>query len=340
MIATPYLSIVIPCFNEEAVFDDLLDRVRSAVSDTGIEDYELVLVDDGSTDRTRSLIHDAHEADPRVIGVMLSRNHGHQLALTAGLTVCAGQRILILDADLQDPPELLGQMMELMDQGNEVVYGTRISREGETAFKKASAAAFYRVLRRLVDVDIPADTGDFRLMSRKALDVLLAMPEQHRFIRGMVSWIGFRQAALPYERHARQAGETKYPLRRMLSFSMDAITGFSIVPLKIATWIGFTFALLSIPLGIYVLDGFLGNETVPGWTSLMLIVLILGSAQLIVLGILGEYIGRLYMQGKQRPLFIIDEILSTRGDGTHSLIHESAPQPAAGPSRPKTEISG
>lgn len=305
----PYLSIVVPCYNEEAVLEELVKRVSAACKDINIQSYEIVLVDDGSKDETTRMMRAAHAADPRVTGVFLSRNHGHQLALTAGLSVCRGERILIIDADLQDPPELLGPMLQKMDEGFEVVYGRRLKRAGESAFKKLSAKLFYRVFRQLVDLDMPLDTGDFRLMSRKALNVLLRMPEQHRFIRGMVSWIGFRQTALEYERAERFSGETKYPLKKMLLFAADAITGFSTVPLRLATWLGFVCAISSVPVALYVLLGFIRGTTVQGWTSVMLIVLILGAIQLIVIGILGEYVGRLYMQSKQRPLFVIDEVL-------------------------------
>ncbi|MBW4710803.1 glycosyltransferase family 2 protein [Roseobacter sp. YSTF-M11] len=315
-MSDPYLSVVVPCYNEEAVLEELIKRVTSALQDINISSYEIVLVDDGSGDETARLMRAAHTADPRVTGVFLSRNHGHQLALTAGLSVCRGARILIIDADLQDPPELLGPMLEKMDQGFDVVYGKRINRAGESIFKKASAKLFYRFFRKLVDLDMPLDTGDFRLMSRKALNVLLQMPEQHRFIRGMVSWIGFRQAALEYERAERFSGETKYPLKKMLLFAADAITGFSTIPLRLATWLGFLCALSSVPVAIYVLLGFMRGTTVQGWTSVMLIVLILGAIQLIVIGILGEYIGRLYMQSKQRPLFVIDEVLRDEADDT------------------------
>jgi dolichol-phosphate mannosyltransferase len=247
--------------------------------------------------------------DPHVIGVNLSRNHGHQLALTAGLSLCRGRRVLIIDADLQDPPELLAEMMARMDAGADVVFGQRRARAGETAFKTGTAALFYRLLRRLVDVEIPADTGDFRLISRRALDVLNAMPEQFRFIRGMVSWIGLRQEALLYDRAQRAAGETKYPLWKMLRFAVDAITSFSIVPLRLAAALGVMLGLGSGSLMSYALGSWLSGHTVSGWTSLMMVVLIVGSAQLMVLGVFGEYLGRLYMEAKRRPLFVIDSVV-------------------------------
>ena len=227
------LSVVVPCYNEEDGIRELHQRVTAACQACVGNAYELVLVNDGSSDASWKLMCELSELDKNVVAVNLSRNHGHQLALSAGLQMCRGERVFIIDADLQDPPELLPKMMERMDDGCDVVFGQRIKSEGETAFKKASAFAFYRLLNRMVDIDIPRDTGDFRLMSRRALDILNSMPEHHRFIRGMVSWIGMRQEALPYERAARFAGETKYPLSKMIRFAIDAITGFSVRPLRL-----------------------------------------------------------------------------------------------------------
>lgn len=303
------LSVVVPCYNESESLYALHARVSAACEAVVGDDWEFVLVNDGSRDATWSMMTDLAARDPRVVAVNLSRNHGHQLALSAGLRVCRGQRILIIDADLQDPPELLGKMMKRMDDGADVVYGVRTQREGETVFKKATAAMFYRLLRRVTDIDIPADTGDFRLMSRRALDVLNGMPETHRFIRGMVSWIGMRQDPLPYERVARFAGESKYPLSKMIRFAMDAITGFSIVPLRIATYMGWIVGLMGILALLYVLASWMLGAVVSGWTSITAIVLILGSVQLMVVGVLGEYVGRLYMESKGRPMFVIQDIV-------------------------------
>jgi dolichol-phosphate mannosyltransferase len=305
----PRLSVVSPCYNEEGSLSELHRRLSAACRGEVGEDYEIVLVDDGSADRTRSIIADLCGSDPRIVGVILSRNHGHQLALSAGLHVCRGQRILIIDADLQDPPELLGPMMKLMDEGADVVYGQRRVRRGEPPFKKLSAALFYRLLNSLVDIEIPFDAGDFRLMSRRTLDELNRMPEQHRFIRGMVSWIGFRQVPLRYERQQRFAGETKYPLRKMLRFAFDAISGFSIVPLRIATYLGFLCAILGLVFFAYTVYSYVTGIALRGWTTLMTVVLILGSGQLLVLGVIGEYLGRLFIQSKNRPLFVIEEIV-------------------------------
>jgi dolichol-phosphate mannosyltransferase len=301
------LSVVVPCHNESGNLEMLHRRVVDVCRPL-TDDFEMVLVDDGSKDATWMAISGLSEADRHVVGVKLSRNHGHQLALTAGLHVCRGRRILIIDADLQDPPELLPEMMRMMDGGAEVVYGQRRKREGEGPLKKATAAAFYRLIRWLSDVPIPADTGDFRLMSRRALDVLLSMPERSRFIRGMVPWIGFRQEPLLYDRAPRFAGHTNYNYPKMIRFAIDAITGFSIRPLIIASLAGLFFALVALGVVIYALVSWLFFSTVTGWTSLIAVVAALGSVQLFVLGIFGEYLGRLAMQSQGRPLFIIEEI--------------------------------
>jgi dolichol-phosphate mannosyltransferase len=302
------LSIVAPCYNEEQGLSEFVRRATAAAKGLGIA-YELVLVNDGSRDGTWRQMQELAAADPHIVAVNLSRNHGHQLALSAGLSVCLGERILIIDADLQDPPELAGEMMQRMDAGADVVYGQRRKRAGETVFKLATAAAFYRLIERLTDTPIPRDTGDFRLMSRRALDVLMSMPERHRFIRGMVSWIGFKQEALQYDRDARFAGETKYPFRKMLKFAIDAVTAFSIKPLTFAVSLGFGAAIIAVGLVIYSVLIWLSGKTVPGWTSIVAALAFFSAVQLIVLGIFGEYLGRLYEQAKGRPLFIIADIV-------------------------------
>ena len=308
----PALSIVVPCYNEEDNLEALHRRVSGAPATVVGTDYELILVDDGSTDATWERIARLCDADPHVIGINLSRNHGHQLALSAGLSVCSGRRILILDADLQDPPELLPEMYRLMDEGADVVYGVRTERRGETWFKRVTAKLFYRLLGHLVDVPIPFDAGDFRLMSRRALEVLNSMPEQHRFVRGMVSWIGFTQRPIAYTRQPRHAGETKYPFTKMVRFAIDAMTGFSVKPLRLSSYIGGVFALFGLALFIRSLYVWTIGGAIVGWTSLMSAVIILGSAQLFVLGIIGEYLGRLFIEAKGRPLFVIKEL---RGHG-------------------------
>ena len=303
------LSIVVPCYNEQECLAALHERLTGAARSAVGDDYELVLVNDGSRDHTWPMMRDLAASDPHLVAVNLSRNHGHQLALTAGLDLCRGDRILIIDADLQDPPELLGDMLETMRrEESDVVYGVRSSRAGETRFKRATAHAFYRMLARATDVDIPLDAGDFRLMSRRALDVLLSMPEQSRFIRGMVAWIGFRQVPFSYQRDERFAGETKYPLSKMIGFALDALTGFSSAPLKLASHASVWLAAGSVLLIAYIAFAWLAGRSIPGWTSLMLVVVVLGAVQMFVLGMMGEYIGRLYSQAKQRPLYIVQEI--------------------------------
>ncbi|HXT77937.1 MAG TPA: glycosyltransferase family 2 protein [Acetobacteraceae bacterium] len=305
----PYLSVVAPCFNEESCLPEFHRRTEAAARVVAGDDFEIVLVNDGSRDTTWDVMQRLADSDPHVTAINLSRNYGHQLALTAGLQVCRGERILIIDADLQDPPELVGEMMQQMDEGADVVYGRRRQRDGETRFKRWSAQVFYRVLRRMIDVDIPADTGDFRLVTRRVLDELNALPEHFRFIRGLVSWIGFRQVPLDYDRDARFAGETHYPLLKMLRFAVDAVTGFSVLPLRTASCLGVVLGAGSLLMLIYTLGSWILGRTVDGWTSVTTIVLIIGSVQLMTLGVIGEYLGRLYLEVKRRPLFIIERII-------------------------------
>ncbi|MGI8611467.1 MAG: glycosyltransferase family 2 protein, partial [Sphingomicrobium sp.] len=303
------LSIVVPCFNEEPCLDTLYRRLSDSARASAGEDYEIVLINDGSRDGSWAMMQKLAAADPRLVAVNLSRNHGHQLALTAGLDLCRGDVVLIIDADLQDPPELLAEMLARMrDEQADVVYGVRRSRAGETAFKRATAHGFYRLLSRATEVDIPIDAGDFRLISRRALAALMAMPEQARFIRGMVAWIGFRQVPLAYNRDQRFAGETKYPVRKMVRFAFDAITGFSSAPLKLASHAGLWLSLGSLLIIAYITYAWLAGESIQGWTSLMLVVVVLGAVQMFVLALMGEYIGRLYNQAKQRPLYIVQDI--------------------------------
>lgn len=305
---TKKLSAVVPCYNEAEGLHELTRRLAAACERCVGHDYELILVNDCSSDETWAAILQLSAGVQQIIGVDLAHNHGHQLALTAGLSVARGERVMIIDADLQDPPELVAEMMAQLDSGADVAYGQRLHRRGESWFKKTSAALFYRLLGRLADAPIPADTGDFRLMTRQVADVLLSMPEQHRFIRGMVAWIGFRQAAVPYQRHARFAGKTKYPLRKMITFAVDAITGFSAAPLRLSLYFSLWSVLVAVLLGLYALWQWVTGAAVPGWTSIAIIVLAFGSMQMLCLGIMGEYLGRLYTQSKQRPLFIIRSI--------------------------------
>lgn len=282
-------------------------RLTAAASALGIP-YEIILVDDGSRDRTWPMMKELSAADPRLKAIHLSRNYGHQMALTCGLDHSRGEAVLIIDADLQDPPELIGPMLELWSSGYDVIYGKRTRRDGETPAKRFFAYAFYRILSRIAGVSIPEDTGDFRLMDRSALDALLMLRERHRFIRGMVSWVGFNQTPIFYQRSERAAGETKYPFRKSLILALNAIVSFSYAPLRIASYLGVIisgFAFLYI--GIVILLKILGINF-PGYTSLMASILLLGGVQLMVLGIIGEYIGRIFEQGQNRPLYIVDRI--------------------------------
>jgi polyisoprenyl-phosphate glycosyltransferase len=306
----PELSIVIPCYNERDCLPELHRRVTSVAKHQCGDRYEIILINDGSKDETWSIMQRLAGEDPHLVCINLSRNHGHQLALTAGLDLAAGRYIMILDADLQDPPELLSNMMDTMHREKaDVVYAVRRHRSGETVAKKWTAKIFYRLLKGLTDTDIPLDTGDFRLMSRRALDALQSMPEQSRFIRGMVSWIGFKQVPIGYDRAERVAGETKYPLGKMIKLALDAITGFSTAPLRFATLLGMGLAVVSLLLLFYVLLAWMSGKTVEGWTSLMLVVVILGSAQMFVLGMIGEYLGRVYMEAKKRPTYIVADVV-------------------------------
>jgi dolichol-phosphate mannosyltransferase len=303
------LSVVIPCYNEEACLEQLHARVAAAAEAAVGGHFEIVLVNDGSRDGSWEMMEALAARDRRVVAINLSRNHGHQLALTAGLDLCSGDRILIIDADLQDPPELLSAMMAEMDrQKADVVYAVRRARAGETAFKRSTASLFYRGLSKLADIEIPRDVGDFRLMSRRALDALLSLPEQARFIRGMVAWVGFRQVPIVYDRAERHAGETKYPFSKMLRFALDAVTGFSTAPLRFASHFGLWLVGASVLLLVYIAWGWLSGDTIQGWTSLMLVVVVLGAVQMFVLGMIGEYLGRLYIEAKRRPLYIVSDI--------------------------------
>lgn len=309
------LSIVVPCYNEEEVLAETLRRLSETAETLearGLK-VELVFVDDGSRDRTRELLRRYAASDRRVRMLGFARNFGHQLAVTAGIDAARGDAVVLIDADLQDPPEVIAEMVDRWEEGFDVVYGTRTDRPGESRFKLATARVFYRVLNRLSDVPIPLDTGDFRLMSRNVVEVLKSMPEQDRFVRGMVSWVGFNQIALPYRRDKRFAGESKYPLRKMVRFATDGILSFSAKPLQLSVTLGVLSSLLAMLVIVYSLAMRLfTQEWVPGWTALMIAVLFLGGVQLICVGILGEYIGRIYREVKRRPLYIVQE---TR-DGT------------------------
>ena len=302
------ISIIVPCFNEEAVIDESYRRLTALRSVLVGIDVELIFVDDGSRDATLLRLRDlaANDGTVRVLG--FARNFGHQLAVTAGIDAATGDALVIIDADLQDPPEVIPEMIAKWREGYDVVYGTRTDRPGESWFKLATARAFYRVLNRLSDVPIPLDTGDFRLISRRVADVLRDMPERDRFLRGMVSWVGFRQFALPYRRAPRFAGETKYPLRKMFRFATDGILSFSSTPLKVSVALGsFSAALALIGIVYALVLRIFTQMWVEGWTALMIAVLFIGGVQLISVGILGSYVGRIYNEIKRRPLYVVQE---------------------------------
>jgi glycosyltransferase involved in cell wall biosynthesis len=305
----PTISIVAPVYNEEDVLPELARRVRAVMDDTG-ESWELVLVDDGSHDRSAQIIQELHEADPRVTGVSFSRNFGFQIAVTAGLDHAQGDAIILTDADLQDPPEVYPGMIAKWREGYDVVYGIRASREGETWFKLVTAKLFYRLIYRITSVDIPLDTGDFRLIDRRVVNAIRRMPERNRFLRGMVPWVGFRQTGIEYERVARFAGESKFSsVSKMLPFAVDAVTSFSYFPLRIATYLGFIIAVISMLaiLSVVFLRLFGPDTPLLGQATTLVAVLFLGGVQLISLGIIGEYLGRIYDEVKGRPLYLVDK---------------------------------
>lgn len=300
-------SIVVPVYNEEQVLAETYKRLKKVMDSTG-EKYELLFVNDGSGDRSAVMIQEFCRRDQKVRLINFARNFGHQLAISAGMDYASGEAIVVIDADLQDPPEVILQMIEKWKAGCDVVYGKRVERKGETFFKKITAAVFYRLLRLMTDVDIPVDAGDFRLLDRKVCQEIKKMREKSRYIRGLVSWVGFRQETVEYVREERWAGETKYPLRKMIKFALDAVTSFSYKPLKLATYVGFVLSLGSFVYLIVVLyQKLFTTNVVPGWASIVTINLFFNGVILIILGIIGEYIGRIYDETKNRPLYIVKE---------------------------------
>lgn len=310
-------SVAVPVYNEIDSIDEFYQRANKVMQELG-EPWELVLIDDGSTDGSTDKILELARRDSRVVPVIFARNFGHQIAITAGLDYSTGEAVIIMDADLQDPPEVIPDLVEGWKEGYEVVFAVRSERVGEGWFKKLTATLFYRIISRITDVDIPLDAGDFRLLDRQVVNTLNQMRERHRFPRGMTAWVGFRQIGVPYKRAARYAGETKYPFRKMFKLAIDAITGFSYLPLQLATYLGFLIAGISaIAIPVVIVMRLTGSEAFFGQATTLIAVLFLGGIQLISLGILGEYLGRLYDEAKSRPLYIVREIKKERK--THSM---------------------
>ena len=313
----PRFSIVAPAFNEEEVLPEFYRRVREVMDALG-EPWELILINDGSRDNTLAVMRELHAKDPRVKIVSFSRNFGHQLAITAGLDYASGDAVIIIDADLQDPPEVIPELIAKWREGYDVVYAVRKERKGESWFKEWTAKLFYRLIYRITDVDIPKDTGDFRLMDRKVVEALRTMRERNRFMRGLSVWVGFKQAGVYYVREPRFAGETKYPFRKMLKFALDAITSFSYVPLQLATYTGFAIAglsLVAVLIAVYL--RLTTGRALLGQATTLVAVLFLGGIQLIFLGIIGEYLGRIYDEVKARPLYIVAETIGFNGEQEH-----------------------
>ena len=308
--APPLISVILPCLDEEEVLAETLARlVGMAAAQAGCR-FEFIFVDDGSRDRTAEILRAAAARDDRIRVLRFARNFGQQIAVSAGIEMAQGDAVVLMDADLQDPPEVVARMVALWREGFDVVYGTRSSRRADSLVKRATARLFYSTINQLSEVPIPSDTGDFRLMSRRVVDVLRQMPERHRFIRGMVSWVGFRQTSIEYERPERFAGTTKYPLRKMIRFAADGILSFSIKPLQLSIALGLVAAGMAlVGIGYALFMRIFTNTWVEGWTALMIAVLFMGGVQLLCLGILGEYVGRIYSEVKRRPLYVIAEKL-------------------------------
>lgn len=299
-------SIVVPMYNEEEVVDLFFERLAAALAN--VPSYEIIVVDDGSSDRTWELLLAARGRIPQLRLIRFSRNFGHQTAITAGIDAARGDTVTVIDADLQDPPELIPDMIERWRAGADVVLAVRKARHGESAFKRATARVFYRLVRRLAAIDLPVDAGDFRLMSRRAADALVSMRERNRYVRGMVAWVGFRRDVVEYERDPRAAGTTKYPLGKMLRLAMDGIVSFSLRPLQLSAALGAIAALLGFGVLAYaVFERLAGHDVLPGWTSLMVAILFMGGVQLLSLAVLGEYVGRIYEEVKGRPLYVVSE---------------------------------
>jgi glycosyltransferase involved in cell wall biosynthesis len=334
----PVLSLVLPIFNEEAVIPELHARLQKFLPALGVES-EVVFVDDGSRDRSLELLRTLSAAEPRYRVLSFARNFGHQAAITAGLDHARGEAVVVMDADLQDPPEVVLEMVAKWREGFDVVYGKRRTRQGETRLKLLTAKWFYRIFARLIPIEVPLDTGDFRLMSRRIVTVLRELRETHRFIRGLVAWLGFRQTAVLYDRPVRFAGETKFPFAKMLRFAIDGITSFSILPLRFATYLGMLISVCSVAVAIWaVVARFVFHATVPGWTTVIVLVSLLAAVQLIMTGILGEYIGRIYEQVKLRPLYVLSEKINCAEEAVNDSAAPVAP-PVSLVAPPRADLS-
>lgn len=323
MTSKRLISVVVPCFNEEEVLGQTLVELERFAADLHSYEVEFVFVDDGSRDATLEILSSAADRNRFIKVISFSRNFGHQIAVTAGIDVASGDAVALIDADLQDPPEVLAEMIRHWEDGIDVVYAVRDSREGESAFKVVTARGFYWLINRLSETTIPLDTGDFRLMDRRVVNELKKMPERHRFVRGMVAWVGYRQMALPYHRKKRAAGTSKYPLRKMLRFATDGILSFSSKPLQVSTSMGLLAGGLALVGIVYaIVLRLMTNTWVEGWTALMIAVLFLGGVQLISLGIIGEYVGRIYEESKRRPLYIVRELIGFEADVASRSVKE------------------
>jgi glycosyltransferase involved in cell wall biosynthesis len=326
-LARPTLSLVLPIYNEEEVIPELHVRLQEFLAKLAVPS-EVVFVNDGSKDRSMEMLRGIAAGEKRYRVLSFARNFGHQTAITAGIDYARGAAVVVMDADLQDPPEVVLQMVEKWKEGFDVVYGKRGKREGETWFKLFTARWFYRIFAAMIPIEVPLDTGDFRLMSRRVVVTLRALRETHRFVRGMVAWVGFKQTAVIYDRPGRFAGETKYPLRKMLKFAIDGITSFSVLPLRFATYLGMLISLMSVGVAVWaIVAHFALKATVPGWTASVVLTSLLAAVQLLMIGILGEYIGRIYEQVKGRPLYTVGDKVNLGKPDTDELDEEEPPQP-------------
>ena len=319
------LSVVVPCFNEEMVVGEAHRRLVATLENVPALDFELIYVDDGSRDATLDLLRGLHQADPRARVLALSRNFGQPMATTAGLVEAVGDAAVVIDADLQDPPDVIPEMLELWRQGVDVAYGVRTGRAGETPFKRWTSKLFHKLMSHIADVSIPLDAGDFRLMDRKVVDAFVALPERDRFLRGMIAWVGFRQEPVRYHRVARCEGETKWPFAEMLRLAVDGIVSFSFIPLRLATWVGFlaaSLALLGIVYAVYI--RIFTDTWITGWTAIFITILFLGGVQLVLVGVLGEYLGRIYGEVKRRPLYLVKERLGFEDAGRSAYASRPA----------------